>query len=98
MFFSRKYFTLLYFFSLIFACSQVTFAGDNDWREITPAELQMKTAKVEADADAEAIFWEISIDDSSSDELSMKHYIRVKIYTERGSEKDSKVDLHFSTG
>ena len=98
MFFSRKYFTLLYFFSLMFACSQVTFAGDNDWREITPAELQMKTAKVEADADAEAIFWEIRIDDSSSDELSMKHYVRVKIFTERGREKYSKFDIPFIKG
>src|SRR5688500_3468454 len=98
MFFSRKYFTLLYFFSLIFACSQVAFAGDNDWREITPAELQMKTAKVEADADAEAIFWEIRIDDSSSDELSMKHYVRVKIFTERGREKYSKFDIPFVKG
>ncbi|HEX5704142.1 MAG TPA: DUF3857 domain-containing protein [Pyrinomonadaceae bacterium] len=58
----------------------------------------MKTAKVEADADAEAIFWEVRIDDSSDDNLSMQHYVRVKIFTERGREKYSKFDITFSKG
>lgn len=73
-------------------------AGDNDWRAVTPEELAMKTAKVEAEADAEAIFWEVRIDDSSDDNLSMQHYVRVKIFTERGREKYSKFDIPFSKG
>ena len=68
-------------------------AGD-DWREITQADLQLKTSKVEAGADAEAIFWEVRIDDTSSD-LVMNHYIRVKIFTENGREKYSKIDIPF---
>ena len=32
-------------------------AAAQEWRPILPDELQMKAAKVEADADAEAIFW-----------------------------------------
>jgi hypothetical protein len=72
-------------------------AGD-EWRAVSPEELAMKTAKVESDADAEAIFWEVRIDDSSSENLSMQHYVRVKIFTDRGREKYSKFDIPFSKG
>ena len=85
---------------LVFVCSPCVspaLAGD-DWRPITPEEIAMKAAKVEADADAEAIFWEVRIDDSSDDNLSMQHYVRVKIFTERGREKYSKFDITFSKG
>lgn len=97
MFFPRKYFTLLSLFSLIFVYSQITFAGNNDWREVTPAEIQRKTPKVEADADAEAIFWEVRVDDSTEN-LVMKHYIRVKVFNERGREKYSKIDIPYVKG
>src|ERR1700757_275041 len=71
--------------------------GD-DWRPITPEELAMKAPKVEPDADAEAIFWEVKIDDSSDEDLSMQHYVRVKIFTDRGREKYSKFDIPFTKG
>lgn len=71
------------------------FAGDNDWKPITPAELELKTPIVEKDADAEALFWEVRVDDGQPDELSLKNYIRVKIFNERGRESQSKVDLPF---
>jgi Domain of Unknown Function with PDB structure (DUF3857)/Transglutaminase-like superfamily len=80
------------FLSLSF--SIVIFAGDNDWRPVTPEELGQKAPKVEADADAEAIFWEVKVDDSGEG-VSLKHYIRVKIFTERGREKFSKIDIPF---
>lgn len=92
----KKYFTP-FFLSVLLVFSQTAFAGD-DWREVTPAEMQMKTPKVEADADAEAIFWEVRVDDSSPTDLIMKHYIRVKIFTERGREKYSKIDIPFDKG
>jgi hypothetical protein len=71
------------------------FAGD-DWRPVTPAELGLKSPAVEKDADAEAIFWEVRIDDSLPDELSLKNYIRVKIFTDRGKEKQSNIDIQYS--
>lgn len=92
-----KQFRLLVFVMLVFSVPPILAFGD-EWRPITPAELQMKTPKVEADADAEAIFWEIRIDDSRSDELSMVHYVRVKIFTERGRERFSKIDIPFVKG
>ncbi len=70
-------------------------AGD-DWRPVSPEELAAKTPTVEKDADAEAIFWEVRIDDSLADELSLKNYIRVKIFTDRGKESQSKIDLQYS--
>lgn len=79
-------------------CVPVVFAGDNDWRPVTPAELELKTPKVEPDADAEVIFWEVRVDDSDPESMVMKHYIRVKIFTERGREKYSKVDIPFLKG
>ena len=70
-------------------------AGD-EWRPITPEELAMKAPSVEPDADAEALFWEVRIDDSGSEDLSMQHYVRVKIFTDRGREKYSKFDIPFT--
>jgi hypothetical protein len=67
----------------------------DDWRTIDPADLALKAPLVEKDADAEAIFWEVRVDDSQSSELSLKHYIRIKVFTERGRESQSKVDLPY---
>ncbi len=94
---SFKKHSVLLFLSFLLLINIQILAQDKEWREVTPAELQMKTPKVEPDADAEAIFWEVRVDDSSED-LIMKHYIRVKIFTERGREKYSKVDIPFSKG
>lgn len=73
-------------------------ADDKDWKPITPEEIAQKAPRVESEADAEAIFWEVRVDDSSSSEMSLRHYVRVKIFTERGREKFSKVDIPFSKG
>jgi hypothetical protein len=93
----RKRIVVLSFLSLFFVCSQSISAQDKTWREITPAELQMKTSTVEPNADAEAIFWEVRVDDASEN-LVMKHYVRVKVFSERGREKYSKVDIPFVKG
>ena len=69
-----------------------------EWRPVTPEELAMKEPKVEKDADAEAIFWETRFDDSKLSKLSISHYVRLKIFTERGREKFSKVDIPFTKG
>lgn len=93
-----KRFLLLSLFSLFLMCSSAAFAQDKIWREVSPAELQMKTPKVEPDADAEAIFWEVRVDDKKVGKLSYNHYVRVKIFTERGREKFSKFDIPFYKG
>lgn len=70
----------------------------DDWKPVNPADLALKTPLVEPDADAEALLWEVRIDDSSPNELSLWHYLRVKIFTERGKESQSKIDIpYYST-
>lgn len=71
---------------------------DKDWRPVTPDELAMKTPKVEPDADAEAIFWDVWLDDKKDTKLTYSHYVRVKIFTERGRERFAKMDIPFMKG
>ena len=67
-----------------------------DWRPVEASELSRKTPKVDPAADAEAIFWDVRIEDKlQGGDLSMAlvHYIRVKIYTERGKEQWATVEI-----
>jgi hypothetical protein len=91
-----KPFSVLSLLCALLLISGVALGQDKDWREITPADLQLKTPKVEPDADAEVLFWEVRVDDTNPDSMVMKHYKRVKIFTERGREKFSKVDIPFN--
>lgn len=85
--------------NLFVLCSMIfpVLAGDDDWRPINPSDLSSKEPVVEKDADAEGIFGEVKIDDSTQN-LIFKHYIRVKIFTERGRDKFSKVDIPYTKG
>lgn len=76
----------------------VLIAGDEDWRPISPAEMALKESSVEKNADAEAIFWEVRINDSDTSGVAQNHYVRVKIFTERGRERFSKFDIPFVKG
>lgn len=74
--------------------SRSTVAADG-WKPIDPAHLALKAPLVEKDADAEALFWEVKIDDSPNGDLIFSHYIRIKVFTERGRESQSKIDIPF---
>ena len=93
----EKRLALLFAICLFSLCSQNAFAQDKEWRAISPQELEIKAPTVEPDADAEAIFWEVRLDDST-DDLKRTNYVRVKIFNERGREKFSKVDIPFLKG
>jgi hypothetical protein len=73
-------------------------AGDNDWKPVDPAHLSMTSPLVEKDADAEAIFWEVRVHDDAMGgafRTILNHYIRIKIFTERGKELHGKVDITY---
>lgn len=70
-------------------------AAPEDWKPIDQAELALKSPVVEKEADAEGLFWEVRIDDNADGDLIFNHYIRVKVFTERGRESQSKIDLPF---
>ncbi|HEX8456024.1 MAG TPA: DUF3857 domain-containing protein [Pyrinomonadaceae bacterium] len=85
------YLALALFFSAILSAPVYAF-GDQDWKPVDPAQLALKAPVVEKDADAEAIFWDVRVDDAEMD-LVFTNYIRIKIFTERGRESQSKIDI-----
>jgi hypothetical protein len=94
-FFPKNHFFLILLL-IIFGSLQTAFAQIQPWRRVSQAELDMKAPKVEADADAEAIFWEVRLDDEKRKKMFYHHYVRVKIFTDRGREKFSKFDIPFT--
>ena len=81
----------------IFAAA-TAFAGDNDWKPIAPEELALKAPVVEKEADAEALFWEVRVaDETEGGDLRtvLNHYLRIKIFTDRGRESQSKIDIAY---
>src|SRR5437588_746589 len=70
--------------------------GDKDWKPIVPSELSMTAPTVEKDADAEALFWEVKVADEvdgGEPRTVLQHYIRIKIFNDRGRESQSKIDI-----
>ena len=68
------------------------------WKPVTSEELQQTSARVEPDADAEAILWEVYVTDESKQtdlQTVLHHYLKIKIFNERGRETFSKMDFPF---
>jgi hypothetical protein len=88
-------FPRFFFFPLVAMClgllaTESAKAGGDDWRPVDPAELALKTSSVEKDADAEALIWEVRVSDEvdgSTVRTVLSHYLRIKIFTERGRER-----------
>jgi len=69
------------------------------WLPITDAERQLKAPTVEKDAGAEVLFWRVHIvDELLSDgefQRVFYHYLRLKIFDEKGKEKAATIDLTY---
>ncbi len=94
--------SLLLLLTLVFGSVNPTWtnaavAGE-DWRPLDPSDLALKAALVEPSADAEAIFWDVRVDDGGQDDLVLSHYVRIKIFTERGRDQHSKMDIPYFSG
>ena len=86
---------------LLFTGSYIQTAVASDWEPVDPALLSATTPLVEADADVEGIFWEVWVSDYETGDIietELKHYIRLKIFTERGIEYAKKVDIVYPDG
>ncbi len=81
----------------VLALNVVPEVAADDWKPVEPAHLSLKSPLVEKDADAEVLLWEVRINDAGQD-LVFEHYIRIKIFTERGKEEHYKVDIPFLNG
>jgi hypothetical protein len=79
-------------FGIILLSTGIARAG-NDWKPVSADELAMKSPMVEKDADAEALFWEVTADDSDPLQLALTNYVRIKIFTQRGRELLRKIDI-----
>ena len=76
-------------------------AGANSWYPIKREDLALKEGRVEADADAEAIEWEIIVSDEWSGPTirsSVSQHYSVKIFNARGREAYSRVDIPYERG
>lgn len=91
-----SFYPLIALFVCLLAAPLPVTAVAEDWKPIDPAELALKSPTVEKEADAEGLFWEVKIDDNADGgNLTFNHYLRVKVFTERGRESQSKVDIPF---
>lgn len=86
---------------LAIACITVPAKAGDDWKPIDPTHLSMKAPTVEKDADVEGLFWEVYVADEMNNNdvrdlhTVLRHYVRLKIFTERGKEAYSKVDIEY---
>ena len=74
-------------------------ASAQQWAPIDPADLSLKAPRVDPSADAEVLLWEVSVtDDTELDDLNtaFNHYIRIKVFNDRGRESEGKVELPFT--
>src|SRR5262245_9569474 len=91
---NNRSFVLL--FALLVCLSQVILA--QQWKPIDQSHLELKAPVVEKDADAEVLLWEVFINDSSATTTDFLHFIRIKVFNDRGKESQSKVDISYFTG
>ena len=76
----------------------ISSSSSADWPDVTAADRALKP-RIDASADAETLFWEVRITDSDERvDLStvLQHHLRIKIFTERGRENESKVELPYT--
>jgi transglutaminase-like putative cysteine protease len=82
---------------LILAASQSAHAAD--WPVIAPADLTLAKPRIDPNADAEVLLWDARLTDSDErDQLQtiLEHHLRIKIFTDRGREAHSKVDITYT--
>ena len=87
---------LVFLLALLCAAPQVFGRGDKDWKPVDPAELAVSAPAVEKDADAEVLFWDVrvSFEENGGDPATvLNHYVRIKVFNERGREAVGKVDI-----
>ena len=67
-----------------------------EWDPIDEATLAIQSPRIDSAADAEALFWRVSVVDNlrrNRLRRTIRTHRRIKIFTERGVEDQSTVDL-----
>jgi hypothetical protein len=91
-------------FSLILSLTtsglaQAASKSDSGWLPVSDAEVAMKTPQVEKDAGVEALFWYVHIldggDGGSGRERTLDHYVRLKVFDEKGKSKAATIQIPY---
>jgi hypothetical protein len=69
----------------------------DEWKPVEPAHLALAALKVEKDAGAEALLWEMRVEKEVERAL-VSHYLRIKVFNERGRESQSTVEIPYFKG
>jgi Domain of Unknown Function with PDB structure (DUF3857)/Transglutaminase-like superfamily len=85
-------------FCLVFL-SSLSVTRAIDWKPVDPADLALKSPRVDPAADAEALFWDMWIADEAANNqypfTTYSHYLRIKIFTDRGVKRFGTVDIEY---
>lgn len=71
------------------------------WKPVSPEELALASPRVDPQADAEALLWDVRVydqvsgQDRDTPQTVFENYLRVKIFTERGKDAHATVDLPY---
>lgn len=85
---------MLLLFLWVVAAQSLLAQDKGKWLPLDPQELAASQPQVEPDADAEVLFWQVRITESR-EAIRTDNYIRLKVFTERGRELNSKISLPF---
>ena len=92
--------TCLWLAMAFLASAQVSTLGINvGWSPITDAERHLAAPSVEKDAGVEALFWRVHVLDEVVDnklQRALHHYVRLKVFNDRGKEKASTIDIPYT--
>ena len=94
-FFRITGYSAIIFVLQLFLFASICFSQSNDWPPLDTAELAAGQSVVEPNADAEALVWEVRVDDRAN---TLTNYVKVKIYTERGRNLFAKYAIAYETG
>jgi len=72
--------------------------AEKDWPPLTPEQRSLARPTVEPDADAEALLWEVRVDDKIDETgvLSIRdHFLRVKVFTQKGAQEWTRHEVDY---
>jgi uncharacterized protein DUF3857/transglutaminase superfamily protein len=79
-------------------CASHPARADKDWPPLPPEHRALAQPSFEKDADAEALLWEVKVDDRLERDglLSVRdHFLRVKVFTQKGAQEWSKREIDY---
>ncbi|MDX2268223.1 MAG: DUF3857 domain-containing protein [Bryobacter sp.] len=86
---------------ILFHFIVITSQAGLNWKPVNPAELNLKAPKIDPKADAEAIFWEAWVEDTTQGGYAMhrqENYLRIKLFNARAVEKWGNVEVDYYPG